>query len=71
MDATNEAVEHKHAFNEFNQNLRADQSDQVDAWVPEHDEWDRAPLGRESIFDTKVSGLSPPFIPDICTDLVF
>ena len=52
-----QAVEHRRAFNEFDQYVCADRPEQVKAWDIEYEEWDKEPKGSPCIFDTTDSGM--------------
>lgn len=65
FEAMTEAVDHRRAFDEFNQHLRTDNLEQVQLWEKEYEEWDKVPAGSPCIFDTKDPGTSF-FLPDCC-----
>jgi hypothetical protein len=44
-----EAVEHRRAFNEFDQHVHADRPEQVKAGDIEYEEWDKEPKGSPCI----------------------
>ena len=60
VEAMTQAVEHRRAFDEFDQNLCAERPQEVEAWEKEYKEWDREPKGSPCIFDTMDPGACIP-----------
>ena len=55
-----QAVEHRCAFDEFDQNLHTERLQEVEAWEKEYKEWNMEAKGSPCIIDTTDPGACVP-----------